>query len=320
MKKAYLSVFLLVVAAAVAIAQNNNAVILSEGCLYLGRKSYLGPGSYRTAQLGIGNNRLSSFRIPQGWSIQLFENDRLGGRSVTFTSSVSCLPASWRNRVSSVKVWRGQGPGNPGNDSGNNLPPQGNRVIVYRDAKYSGMARALADGNFSPSDLGFLSGQASSIYIPRGKTIRVYDRNNHSRTFTSSVADLVPYGWNDKITTGNISGGNSGQPPQGNRVILYKDAKYSGMYRELPDGNFGPSDLGFLSGQASSIYIPRGKTVRVYDRNNRSRTFTSSVADLVPYGWNDKITTGNISGGGFQGGNNGGSQGGNNGGFQGGNQ
>ncbi|MCD2423514.1 hypothetical protein LQ567_12125 [Niabella pedocola] len=296
MRKTYLFVFLLMATTVAAVAQNNNVITLSENCLYLGRKSSLSPGSYRTAQLGIRDNRLSSFRIPRGMSLQVFENDRFGGRSETFTSDVSCLPAAWKNRVSSVKVWRGQGSGNPGDDSGNNLPPRGDRVIVYRDAKYSGMSRALADGNFGPSDLGFLSGQASSIYIPRGKTVKVYDRSNNARTFTSSVADLVPYGWNDKITTGNISGANGGLPPQGDRVIMYEDAKYTGASRELADGNFGPSNLGLLSGQASSIYIPRGKTVKVYDRSNNARTFTSSVPDLVPYGWNDKITTGNISG------------------------
>lgn len=280
-------------------------VMLSDECLYLGKKVYLGPGSYRATQLGIGNNRLSSFHLPKGMAIQIFTDDNFRGNSETLYSSVMCLPRSWNNRTSSIKIYWIHDPGNgSGDGSGNNLPPQGNKVIFYRDIKYSGMAREVGAGNFFSGTLGFLSENVSSIYIPQGHAVRANDRSGRTQTFTSSVSNLAQYGWDNKINSGFIDGnysGGGGQggnlPPQGDKVIFYRDHKYSGMARAMNTGSFNTNDLGFLSENISSVYIPPGQSVKVYDKNNNNRTFTTSVSDLTQYGWGDKITTGIISSG-----------------------
>lgn len=281
---------------------NNDVAMLSDQCLYLGRKVYLRPGVYTASQMGIGNDRLSSFHLPTGMAIQLFEADNYRGRTETYYSSVSCLSSSWNNRTSSIKIYWTHDPGNE-NESGNNLPPQGDKVIFYRDMKYSGMARKVGEGNFLSGSLGFLTANISSIYIPPGRSVKVNDKSGGTQTFTSSVSNLAQYGWDNKINSGfiqgNYSGGGSGGniPPQGDRVIFYGDMKYSGMARDFSSGSFSPDALGFLKENISSIYIPPGQSVKVYDTRGNNRTFTISVSNLSQYGWDNKITTGIISGG-----------------------
>lgn len=282
----------------------NDAVMLAENCVYLGRKVYLQPGNYTAYQLGISNNGLSSFNLPNGMALQVFEDDNYRGRSETFYSSVVCLSASWNNRVSSLKVYKLQdADGNFGDVSGNNLPPQGNNVILYKDMRYSGMAKQLGAGNFSAAVLGFLAGNISSIYIPAGQIVKVTDKNGRIQNFTSSIPNLGQYGWDNSIYEGSVEanysgGGNGGTiPPQGDRVIFYADMKFSGLSRDFALGSFNAGSLGFLSQNITSIYIPPGQSVKVYDSRNSSRTFTASVTDLSQYGWNDKIVTGIINAG-----------------------
>ncbi len=284
-------------------AQNNEAM-LAENCLCLGRKVYLQPGSYTAYRLGISNNGLSSFHLPEGMALQLFEGDNYRGRNETFYSSVMCLPSNWNNRVSSIKVYWLRNPGgNTGDGYGNNLPPQGNNVIFYKDIRYSGMAREVSAGNFGTGGLGFLTDNISSIYIPSGQSVRVTDKSGRTQIFTTSISNLVQYGWDNRIYAGSVEGnyngggGGSNIPPQGDRVIFYGDMKYSGMARDFALGSFNAASLGFLMQNITSIYIPPGQIVKVYDNRNSTRTFTASVADLAQYGWNDKIITGIITGG-----------------------
>ncbi len=285
----------------------NDAAMLAENCVYLGKKSYLQPGSYTASTLGIRNNGLSSFHLPDGMALQVFEADNFKGREQTFYASVVCLPSSWNNKVSSLKVyWVRDGDGNIGDGSGNNLPAQGNKVIFYKDMSYSGIAKELNTGNFGADVLGFLTDNVSSIYIPKGKSVQVSDKSGRSQTFTNSITNLTMAGWDNRINSGIIKddfidGGAGTLPPQGDKVIFYGDAKYSGMAKDFPLGSFNSGSLGFLSGNISSIYIPSGQVVKVYDSRNNNRTFTTSVTDLAQFGWNDKITTGNITGSGGSG-------------------
>ena len=307
MKKIFLSLSLVCIFTGMAFAQNNK-VMLSEACLYIGSKSYLAPGVYTASQLGIRDNRLSSFNIPKGMALQLFELDNYAGKTETFYSSVICLNSSWKNKVSSVKVFFIDDPTNGGGNttmpieenSGTDLPAQGDKVIFYKDIKYSGMSRRVAAGSFGSTELGFLSGQISSVYIPYGLTLNITDNMGRSYSFSGSQSALSQYGWDNRIVSGTIqsagSGGGNTLPPQGDKVIFYADAQYTGMARAFSSGSFSPADLGFLQQNISSIYVPAGLSVRVYNTSNGNRTFTASVANLSAYGWDNQVSTGIISG------------------------
>ena len=304
-------------------AQNSDQVLLSESCGFGGRKAVLGPGIYRAYQLGIRDNTLSSIVVPKGMAIQVFEGDRYSGRQQTFYSSVFCLPSTWNDKVSSIKIYRRDDPSNQnGNNEETDRPAQGNSVIFYANRLYSGASILTRPGNFSTAAFGPVSGTISSIYVPQGHSVEVQDSRGNKRTFTSSVADLSLLGWDNKIVSGfidnNFSGGNGGDgntsgyniPPSGNRVIVYTDTRYQGYGKVLEDGVISASQLGAsLSSRISSIYIPSGKTFRARDRNQKTQNFYNSISDLRPYGWDNRITYAIVSGESSGGGGGGGNQG-----------
>ena len=275
----------------------NDVAVLAENCFYIGAKSYLKPGIYQTSQLGIRNNQLSAIHLPEGMALEIFENDRNFGRSQIFYSSVLCMPSVWNNKASSVKIyWVNE----TGNESGNNLPPQGDKVIFYKDNQYSGMSRAMGEGSFSSTLLGFLTDNVSSIYIPNGQEVQTTDKQGRTQIFRNSVSNLAQYNWDNKISAGlirnNFGGGDIGTlPPKGDQVILYSDMKYSGSSKAFGQGSFGTNFLGNLTNNISSIYVPAGQSIKVYDRQNQVRTFTTSVTSLSQYGWDNRVSSGFIT-------------------------
>ncbi len=195
----------------------------------------------------------------------------------------------------------------PGGSSGGNgniaVPPRGPNVIVYRDMKYTGMSRALGTGTFGANELGFLGGNVSSIYIPPGMALRMYDNRGNTRTFTISVSNLAQYGWDNKMASGLIQRSNTGGGFQGGNgvvprppapvavAILFRNDGFSGGFITCGTGRI--RSLGATGDRAvSSIQLARGYAIRVYSGLNLTgqyRTFTGSVISLAPYGWNDVI-------------------------------
>src|SRR5262245_61225975 len=88
----------------VSFGQYPNTVTLYENCVYGGRRFELEIGNYRTYQMKIGNDKLSSIKVPNGLKVTLYEHDKFQGRSVTYTSNISCLPSDWNESASSIVV------------------------------------------------------------------------------------------------------------------------------------------------------------------------------------------------------------------------
>ena len=81
-----------------------NYVTLYDQCNFGGRFKTLTAGNYYSYQLGIGNDKLSSIRVPDGLKITLYEHNSFQGKSVTYTGNISCLPSDWIRQASSVVV------------------------------------------------------------------------------------------------------------------------------------------------------------------------------------------------------------------------
>ena len=191
-----------------------------------------------------------------------------------------------------------------GNGAG--VPPQGNQVIFYGDAKYTGMSRSFNTGNFGSGSLGFLGGNISSVYIPRGWYVIATARNGRTQTFTTSNAMLAAVGWDNQIVSGSIGmnkpgggsggqhGGNGGGLP-GNRPVvgLYYDLNFTGRVVNFSTGSF--PFLGINVAQnVTSLTVAPGYAVQVYDQLNlrgRSRIFYNSVNDLRQYAWDNRVAS-----------------------------
>lgn len=181
--------------------------------------------------------------------------------------------------------------------NGNVTPPQGNQVIFYSDNKFSGMSRKLSVGNFTTGSLGFLSGNVSSIYIPRGWVVTARARNGRTQTFNTSNAMLSSVGWDNKIVSGVIKMNQPGVPGGGNSnrpvVTLYYDLDFTGNMV-----NFGPGSYKFLgmnvAQNITSLTVAPGYAVQVFDKLNlrgRTKLFYTSVNDLRRVGWDNRVAS-----------------------------
>src|SRR4030095_10883525 len=59
-------------------------VTLYQDCNFRGISATLEVGNYRTYQMKIGNDKLSSLSIPNGMKVTIYEHDNYSGRSTTF--------------------------------------------------------------------------------------------------------------------------------------------------------------------------------------------------------------------------------------------
>jgi urease subunit beta len=68
-----------------------------------------------------------------------------------------------------------------------------------------------------------------------------------------------------------------------NKVTIYEGVDFQGIQKELDEGEYNIYDLGIGNNKLSSLTVPAGLKVTVYeyeDFRGRSKTFTSNVADL----------------------------------------
>lgn len=85
---------------------NNNQVEIYSEPNYGGIKQSLGIGNYRTNELSIGNDELSSLKIPSNSDLLviLYEDDNFRGKKVVFNNNAKGLESSDDNIASSIRV------------------------------------------------------------------------------------------------------------------------------------------------------------------------------------------------------------------------
>ncbi|MBK8264977.1 MAG: laminin G domain-containing protein [Nannocystis sp.] len=69
---------------------------------FTGKSSVLKPGSYDAGQLGIGNDTLSSIRVPRGLKVTVFQHGGFAGASATYISNTPLVADN--DGASSIKV------------------------------------------------------------------------------------------------------------------------------------------------------------------------------------------------------------------------
>ncbi len=200
MKKNILICFaLFLVVTMTATAQS---VKIYKDCDYNGESFALYVGNYGYTQLGnVGNDNISSIRIPQGFTVTVYMDDAFRGESRTFTDNVPCVPADINDKISSIIVTKSGGSKYNKNTS-NNTSYNRNMVTVFKDSNLSGESQSLGLGYHDYNGLGVGNDQISSIYIPEGFTVRVYTDGNYqgkSETYYSTVLQM--YEINDQISS-----------------------------------------------------------------------------------------------------------------------
>ena len=85
--------------------QNSAHVTVYKDCGFRGKSRALAVGEYRDVRdLNLGNDSISSMRVPNGMQITLYKNERFGGEAVYLDRNISCLDKRWNDEASSLKV------------------------------------------------------------------------------------------------------------------------------------------------------------------------------------------------------------------------
>ncbi len=259
-----------------AVAAQNH-VSLYDQCNYSGRKYNLEAGTYRLYQMKIGNDKLSSLQVPEGFRVTIYENDGFAGRSNVYTNSVNCLESDWRNMMSSVVVENlyasaGYGP----NDF----------VTFYNDCYSRGYSQSLRPGSYTGSQLGALKNNLSSFVISGNLRVRLYINNEnlsgYSTTYETNQACL-PANSNDKVGSLVIDRNPNTTTPghQGGYVTMYSECSYGGNGLRLMPGYYPGDKLGILKKNISSIQVPQGLRVKAFinseNLSGQSYTITDDI-------------------------------------------
>jgi hypothetical protein len=270
-----------------------NYVTLHEDCNFRGKSYTLETGTYRLYQMRIGNDKLSSFQVPAGFRITIYEHDDFNSRSKTFTTSVSCLDSTWDNNTSAVVV-----------ENTNIQQTNPNEyVVVYSDCYSRGFSRSLRPGIYTGTDLGELKNSISSFAIFGNLRLRIYtgseDASGYFVTLENNESCLAR-NYNDRISslvveykpyTSSGSGGNSNGT--GTYAELYTDCNYKGNRLSLLPGRYTGEQLGLFRKTIGSIQVPSGFSVKVYDGDNLMGTSESysSDQDCISYSWRNRISS-----------------------------
>lgn len=96
----------------------------------------LHPGLYDVGDLGIGNDAISSLRVPSGWQVLLYEDSRFSGDRRGVASDTADL-GGFNDRTSSIMITG---------------PADRTPVMIFSDRQYGGSSQALWPGLYRDSD------------------------------------------------------------------------------------------------------------------------------------------------------------------------
>jgi endoglucanase Acf2/uncharacterized protein YjdB len=217
-----------------------------QDCNYGGGAVALPVGSYTTAQLaakGIGNNWVSSLRVPAGFTVKLYDGDNLTGTSLTVTTDNSCLVGnSFNDLTSSIQVTQGGGGACTGNGpiaSGQTQPDYSYEIATsgnvnvkfipggpiagcdfvifnYRigTGGYAGYIMTASAGTFT-----------TSVSIPSGSAIQFYFTYRRGAGGMESNSSATPHSY----TVGSTCSGAGARSSQPGETLSHPDEEELSM-------------------------------------------------------------------------------------------
>lgn len=129
----------------------------------------------------IGNDQLSSLKVPQGVTVRAYEHAWFQGAFIDFTEDTPEVPREWDNRISSLIV-----------RDVTSDPPDID-YIVAADIAWVGRTILLKAGQY-PDLASTMLGSSSLTYllIPKGFVVRIWDGPEFTGASTEFSTDIVP--------------------------------------------------------------------------------------------------------------------------------
>lgn len=238
----------------------------------------LGAGKYTASAMGVGDNALSSIKIPEGLRVTLYEQPNYKGKSLILkaedASAAYFAAHQFDNVVSSLVV---------------ELVP---RVTLYQD-NYTGRASSFEPGYYYMDDLQVGNDEVSSVKVLPGVWALLFEHNN----FTGRSLLLTQDATQDFITGKDFDNAASsmivGSADEPLPMVTLFDGDRVEPFKKLTPGEYPLLDAG--NNMLSSIEISRGLKVTLFENasyEGRSMEITQSVGtDFMKQNGFDNLTS-----------------------------
>lgn len=157
------------------------------------RMKRLAPGPYDEVlgELGVGNDQISSIKVPDGMLVRAYEHAWFQGASIDFTADISELATDWNDRISSLIVQKASD------------PAPVTRTVVALDGLWSRWL-VLAPGQYpdlAATSLG--AATISALLVPLGMTARLWTAPGFQGESLNVTADLLqlPPEWDNRAAS-----------------------------------------------------------------------------------------------------------------------
>ncbi len=257
-------------------ASSAGSVTVYADCNYKGASATLDVGDYNLAQLkryGIGNNDISSAKVPPGMSVTVFENDFLRGDSASTSNDVKCIDTgNFANRITSVSV-SGSASATATTSAGatGNAVAARNGVVVYDACNYKGNSALLAEGEYTNAQLnklGIANNSISALQVAEGYQVELYI-NDFYRGDSGTLATNNPCligEYNNSISSIVVSktATTASSEPV---ATLYAHCNFRGGSVQLPAGKYDARALKAAvveDNSVSSIKLSAGYRAVIY--------------------------------------------------------
>lgn len=258
-------------------ANTGQLIEVFTDCRYQGKSAKLPIGDYNLAQLrkyGLGNNDISSVKVPEGMSVTVYENDFLRGDSASASENVHCIDTgSFANRITSLSVLVKEGAStNSGSAVANPAKKVSAGAAVYTECDYRGTFANLREGEYNNAqlnELGINNNTISAIQVADGYQVELFI--NDFQRGTSGTLDTdnpcLVGRYNDAISSvvvtkkANITAATPA-------ATMYVHCNYRGGNIQLPVGRYDQralKDLLVSDNTVSSIKLAKGYTATVFD-------------------------------------------------------
>lgn len=154
---------------------SNKAVIYSDS-YYNGSSQQIGPGSYDMHRLTMGNDNISSLKVPAGLRVTLYEDAGFRGNSRVYTADKDWV-GDFNDKTSSILV--------------------DIVATAYADPNFTGVSQPFGIGSYDIGQLTVGNDRVSSIRVPIGMQVELFTDANYkgqSVIVSSDTADLKFFG------------------------------------------------------------------------------------------------------------------------------
>ncbi len=154
----------------IASPTSTDVAVVYEHINYLGRSQELAVGRYDLGQLSIGNDVISSVKVPSGWKVTLYQHGGFQGATKVLTADTPALP-DFNDRTSSIVV-------------------EGKAVaVVYEHNNYLGRSQELAVGRYDLGQLSIGNDVISSVKVPSRWKVTLYQHGGFQGATKVLTAD-----------------------------------------------------------------------------------------------------------------------------------